>query len=450
MKNNRALSILFTTFLGFTLIACGSKEPSNQSDSQGDQAISGIDGRDGNDGINGKDGNTILTGNGATSNNIGNDSDIYIDLNSWDFYVKTSGIWIKKGNIKGDDGQDYIELQDKWFFDSTNHWHLDVQTSSIVKDMSSHTFVEKVYCPTYLRNGFTEHKCSICGYVYQDNITNKLQPTEEWKNAHGVFKQAISGGFTYGLYPQTVVNNSELISALNALDTSNKDLNNYYFYNNEYYAKLDVGEIGSNRRFNNDEVILSNHTYWFLAEPIEWETVGNNKFNSKKLLNVRDFDQSDYIYLYSGIRNWLNNDFYISAFALDDSKLQVIEVDNSAEAMNIYSSDKTSYFRCTENSFDKVHLLCKREYRNEYGITAYGESTAGFSARKSIATDYTRALGGYCNYSSSISGASIRGFFWTRFGEIIDSGGDWYSESSSYHYGELKKHMCVRPCISFI
>ena len=447
---NKALNILFATFIGFTLNACNSQDVSSQSDFQGRQDISGDVCRDGRDGINGKDGSTFLTGNGMPSNNTGNDDDIYIDLDSWDLYVKTSGIWIKKGNIKGDNGKDYVELQDKWFYDSNHHWHLDAQTSTIVKDESAHSFEQKVYCPTYLRNGFTEHRCSICGYAYHDNIIGKLQPTEDWQNTHGVFKKEIIGGFTYGLYPQTVVNDSEIINALDSLDISSKDFNDYYFYNDEYYAKLDVGEIGSGRRFSNGEFILSNHTYWFLAEPIEWEFVGNNKFNSKKLLDARDYDQSDYIYLYSGIRNWLNNDFYTSAFALDDSQLQVIEVDNSAEAMHVYGQDETSYYRCTTNSFDKVHLLCRKEYANKYGITTYGENAGGYTARSCVATDYARALGGFCNYSSGISGTNVRGYFWTRFGEIIASDGDWYSESYSFHYNELKKHMCVRPCISLI
>ena len=96
----------------------------------GEQGIQGIPGQDGHtpvitissdgywviDGVKtntkaqgeqgepGKDGTSLLTGNGEPSANLGKNGDSYIDLDTWDFYVKTSGTWIHTGNIKGEQG----------------------------------------------------------------------------------------------------------------------------------------------------------------------------------------------------------------------------------------------------------------------------------------------------------------------------------------------------------
>ena len=67
--------------------------------------IKGADGNDGNDGAS-TSGNSWLTGNGAPNNANGNDGDLYLDLDNYDFYMKASGVWSKEGNFKGANGAD--------------------------------------------------------------------------------------------------------------------------------------------------------------------------------------------------------------------------------------------------------------------------------------------------------------------------------------------------------
>lgn len=54
--------------------------------------LKGADGNDGNDGAS-TSGNNWLTGNGAPNNVNGNDGDLYLDLDNYDFYMKASGAW---------------------------------------------------------------------------------------------------------------------------------------------------------------------------------------------------------------------------------------------------------------------------------------------------------------------------------------------------------------------
>lgn len=66
----------------------------------------GPKGDSGEPGLNGSDGQSLLTGHGAPTSSLGNDGDSYIDLDTWDYYSKSSGSWNKSGNIKGNDGTD--------------------------------------------------------------------------------------------------------------------------------------------------------------------------------------------------------------------------------------------------------------------------------------------------------------------------------------------------------
>ena len=71
---------------------------------------------------------------------------------------------------------------------------------------------------------------------------------------------------TYGLYPQTNVDDPDLVSALDKL--TNAESNGWYLYNNEYYAKVSATPYDSNYKFDNGTTIVSDTTYWFKCEPI--------------------------------------------------------------------------------------------------------------------------------------------------------------------------------------
>ena len=76
---------------------------------EGKDGVDGQDGKDGVDGIDGKDGTSMRTGHGEPNANLGIAGDSYIDLDSWDFYVKGDNGWSKMGNIKGLDGKDGVD-----------------------------------------------------------------------------------------------------------------------------------------------------------------------------------------------------------------------------------------------------------------------------------------------------------------------------------------------------
>lgn len=71
---------------------------------QGPQGPPGPPGEDGADGLNGLDGATIATGAGAPSGTPLNNDDLYVDTESGDLYVATSGTWMLESNLTGPQG----------------------------------------------------------------------------------------------------------------------------------------------------------------------------------------------------------------------------------------------------------------------------------------------------------------------------------------------------------
>ena len=95
---NKFLNIFIFIFLVFSLVGCAGE--------MGPQGPQGEQGSVGLQGEKGEDGTSILTGDGAPLAIIGKNGDSYIDLLTWDFYVKNEMTWILKGNIKGESSEE--------------------------------------------------------------------------------------------------------------------------------------------------------------------------------------------------------------------------------------------------------------------------------------------------------------------------------------------------------
>ena len=228
---------------------------------------------------------------------------------------------------------------------------------------------------------------------------------------------------TYGLYPQNNVDDPSLVSSLESLTVP--ETNGCYLYNNDYYAKIAAAPYASNYKFDNGITIVNGTTYWFKCEPITWNVLSSNNGDfyllSSVLLDAHCYHKDELNrtidekliypnnYEFSDIRAWLNDDFYNSAFALNDSFVQTTTVDNSAS-----TTDSTSNSYACNNTQDKVFLPSYKDYING----SYGFSTSWFSStntRYCKTTDWARARG--AQYYSSIGGHApyeYNGYYWTR------------------------------------
>ena len=253
---------------------------------------------------------------------------------------------------------------------------------------------------------------------------------------------------TYGLYPQTNVNDPKLVSALNELDSPG--LNGWYLYEGDYYAKTvahpkqDPRNFDYLTKFDNGDIISDGMTYWFKCEPITWRTLRhlNDVYTvvSDMLLDAHPYSLTDSNnYAESEVRAWLNGDFYNTAFALDNSHIRTTLVDNSPST----TEDENNPNICP-NTEDKVFLLSSRDYDSEKN-GFYDART-----RRCLTTDWTRARGGFSDSGYHYFSGFNCGYYWTRSPDsesnmaMVVSSEGWITVSNT----DSEYQRCVRPAIS--
>ncbi|MCI2069023.1 MAG: MBG domain-containing protein [Bacilli bacterium] len=257
----------------------------------------------------------------------------------------------------------------------------------------------------------------------------------------------------YGLYPQTLVTDSALITALSALTTT--DSQGYYEYQGYMYAKLSAAPCNSGYKFSdNATVITSGTTYYFKVEPIKWRILktsgGSYTLMSEQALDNHIWykDTSNRTisgstvypnnYMYSDIRSWLNADFLNKAFYLDSSLIETTAVDNSASFGNSSNS-----YACA-NTSDKVWLLSYAEATS----SSYGFSTSESSSntRCCVTTDYARAHGCWMTTNTSYYGNC---FWWLRSPYIDSSYARYvYTEGDIHGSYVYTSDYGVRPALT--
>ena len=249
---------------------------------------------------------------------------------------------------------------------------------------------------------------------------------------------------TYGIYPQTHITDSDLILELEQ-DADWLD-SGYYKYNDEYYAKVYCNPYSENYKFDDGSTINKYSNYWFKYEPITWTILssGNDRYLllSNVLLDAYQYSSSNNNnYKDSSIRDWLNDEFYSRAFALENKYIINTTVNNSAST----TASSTNQYAC-DNTQDNVFLLSFKEYTNSnYGFA--NSDTASSSTRYCKTTDYARARGACISTSYSTLN---NGHYWTRSPNsgnknyaayVLTDGVIGFDNNTSYAY------LCARPAI---
>lgn len=310
---------------------------------------------------------------------------------------------------------------------------------------ATHTFTDPgVTCEEHdfsTYDSFATLTCDDDRYVPSGNESLGITPMFSTKNKT----------VTYGLYPQKNVNDSSLVSALNALTTP--ESNGWYLYNSEYYAKVVAKPYDSSYKFDNGTTIVKDTTYWFKCEPIVWNVLSNSNGEyyvlSSVLLDAHCYYNSTSSrtidgktvyannYKYSDIRTWLNDGFYNSAFALGNNYIQTTTVNNGASTTN----SKDNPYAC-DNTQDNVFLPSYKVYiKSSYGFST---STNPDNARCCKTTDWARARRAW--YSTSYNG-----HYWTRSPRSDHTYSAWYVRydgclDTNYRYVDTT-FVSVRPAI---
>ena len=294
------------------------------------------------------------------------------------------------------------------------------------------------------------------------NETQKLTPYTE-------------NGMKYiniGKYPQTVVDDTELINILITISTTNSL--GYIEYNGNEYKKMVADPYFSDDTFINGKTINTGVTYYFKVEPIKWRVLyqDNNEYTllcEMLLDNTNYYHTRDEIrtinnesiysnsYKYSNVRAWLNGydgstynvdnysgiGFYDIAFTEEEKTLiKTTLVDNSVEITG-YESNQ---YAC-ENTSDKLYLLSYKDVTN----TLYGFDTTanGSTSMEAIVSDYARAK--YCGMSTSSSDYGM-GLWWLRSPYYVESSAvrTVYPGGSVYYDYVYFSYDAIRPAMRII
>ena len=212
----------------------------------------------------------------------------------------------------------------------------------------------------------------------------------------------------YVLYPQTNVDDSDLLATLDSLDYTYYDnTNGWCLYEGEYYAKRTADPYSKKYVFDNGTAIEEGKNYWFKCEPIVWCVLSDESgvyyIVSSIILDAYIWEDNYACnYKNSKIRDWLNSTFYSKAFSLNKSYVLESTVNNGAE-----TTDTADNKNACENTTDKVFLPSYQDYLNDdYG---FENSPNQIEARHCLTSDYARAGGVYYSFNYMFCGR-----YWTR------------------------------------
>ena len=244
------------------------------------------------------------------------------------------------------------------------------------------------------------------------------------KADNGVYTTAepINGNYYYyvelGEYPQTAVEDTTTLSALNALGDSAKTGRTFvvgasddaaqtaheeYTYNGAKYVKVASAVVyDSKSKFASGTAPTSGNTYWFKVEPIKWflleaysatktaytGSTTNLRVISEQLLTANVMfkkENGGNDWGTSNIRTWLNDAFYTSAFSASDKACIVKNTTRYFGTKEYNTQDDYTTTTGGNTTEDNVWLPSYYEMGNTYyGTNAYLNK----NTRKATPTDF--------------------------------------------------------------
>jgi len=202
---------------------------------------------------------------------------------------------------------------------------------------------------------------------------------------------------SFGLYPQTKVTNASLITALNGctLSADNTVLYGGDKYQRVYFTQytphyLDLAATAENSNQDNNGYFI-NTVYWFKFDPIQWRVLSNTDgvllLLAEKALDARVYNPlfTSVSWETSGVRSWLNSEFYNKAFTMNEKTR--IATSSLVNENNPWDGTSGGY-----NTSDRLFLLAYSETVNTlYGFSAAYETND--TARRVQGTDYAKSAG---------------------------------------------------------
>lgn len=247
-------------------------------------------------------------------------------------------------------------------------------------------------------------------------ILSTLKSTHNQSNSSAIFNLDINEfrtvndkKFTFGIYPQAVVSDLELIEKIATGMFSGETSLNPNTYTLQFRGKAfaTIAENPFNKtKFDNGKVINAGARNYYELSPIVWQVLFENDNYyfaiTEKIIDAVQFSLNRFpqrldnkfcqanSWETSYVRRWLNNEFFYDAFnETEREQIVYVKIDNT----------NSGYYPSTsEDTNDKVFLISHNEI--------YRTDCSG-----ALTTDYAKARGAYSSTSASHYG---KGDWWTR------------------------------------
>ena len=224
--------LLLSAFALFSVTSCAGANGADGKD--------GVNGVDGNDGKDGKDGTSFRTGEGVPSEELGIDGDTYLDVSTFDLYVKSDGKWTKNSNIKGSDGVvPTIEIGEN------GNWFINGQDSGVKaegKDGRSIVSIEKTS---------SENNIDTYTITYSDETTSTFTVVNSTQEEEVFY--SIEFDLNNGVLPNSVdLSVYDKVSANTTISLPEPFRQGYIFEG--WYT----GKLINDQRFTNSTLVNSN------------------------------------------------------------------------------------------------------------------------------------------------------------------------------------------------
>ncbi len=292
----------------------------------------------------------------------------------------------------------------------------------------------------------------------------------------------------FGSYPQSEITDSNLIAKIEAAGKSISWVDyNYYSdtgswadgnmkpvdgmmlykditYGGSKYRAVKINQYRpcctgntSSYTFQDDNGYYTGNVYYFKYEPLTWRVLDpsegyvmcNQIIDSQAYQNFIYYNGSEYYnskdctvyasdWATSSLRQWLNNDFYNTAFTAEEkAQIGTSHLENKSRYSSTYDSADT---------YDKIFPISYYDAINSaYGFSS--SSGAYDTARQLKGTDYAKCQGLWVNTSSSYSGNS---WWWLRSPcSSCSAAGVLYDGWADYNYYVYNTFMGVVPAFKF-
>lgn len=148
-------------------------------------------GEEGKPGQPGKDGTSLISSNGVPSNDKGIDGDTYIDLDTWNYYLKENYIWVLKGNIKGTKGENgksayelYVEEHPEYTWNQSQ-WIDDLTKGNLFIEVSFDSKGGTIFEPLHIYKGEQvtieqvpeRYDGTFLGWYFDEDYTKEIEST---------------------------------------------------------------------------------------------------------------------------------------------------------------------------------------------------------------------------------------------------------------------------------